>query len=192
MEFGEYLRFLREKNEYSQSELAETLSYTTQAISKWESQNSKPAFDILLELCNLYQLDVDDFFDCVQDYTPKDLDYVFDAEVFGSNLRKIRICLNLTQDDFSKLLNKNRLSVLRIESAMTTPDYDLVQTVYRVFNIKPSFMLEKHEIDEFNIEFAVEKVIRKRVAIVKPLLIVYPLVIVLMCLAISLVAIFRK
>ncbi len=60
MKFGDKLIELRKKNGYSQEELAEKLGVSRQSISKWESNNTYPETDKIIQIANLFDCSMDD------------------------------------------------------------------------------------------------------------------------------------
>jgi len=54
MKFNEKLACLRKEKHFSQEELAEQLSVSRQAVSKWESGTSYPEMDKLLLICKIF------------------------------------------------------------------------------------------------------------------------------------------
>lgn len=60
MKFGDKLIELRKKNGYSQEELAEKLNVSRQSVSKWESNNTYPETDKIIQIANLFDCSMDD------------------------------------------------------------------------------------------------------------------------------------
>ena len=60
MKFGDKLVELRKKNGYSQEELAEKLGVSRQSVSKWESNNTYPETDKIVQIANLFDCSMDD------------------------------------------------------------------------------------------------------------------------------------
>lgn len=60
LQIGNYLSSLRKNKALTQDDLANTLSISRQAISKWETGLSIPDLDILLKLSNLYAVTIND------------------------------------------------------------------------------------------------------------------------------------
>ena len=56
MSLGERLYELRKEKHLSQEQVAEQLNVTRQTISKWETDESKPDFDKIVPICNLYEI----------------------------------------------------------------------------------------------------------------------------------------
>lgn len=54
MNLGEKLFELRKSKNLTQDDVAEKLNVTRQTVSKWETNQSKPDFDKILPLCDLY------------------------------------------------------------------------------------------------------------------------------------------
>lgn len=63
--FGKRMSVLRRKAGLSQTDLAEKLSVTSQAVSKWECGNAVPDIDILLELSHLYKVTINEMLEDV-------------------------------------------------------------------------------------------------------------------------------
>ena len=53
MKFGDKLIQLRKKKNLSQEELAEKLGVSRQSVSKWESNNTYPETDKIVQICNI-------------------------------------------------------------------------------------------------------------------------------------------
>jgi transcriptional regulator with XRE-family HTH domain len=58
--FGKRIAILRRKANLSQTDLAEKLGVTSQAVSKWECGNAIPNIDLLLELSHLYHVSINE------------------------------------------------------------------------------------------------------------------------------------
>ncbi len=58
--FGKRIAALRKKKGFSQTELAEKIGVTPQAVSKWECGNAIPDIDLLLELSHLYGVSINE------------------------------------------------------------------------------------------------------------------------------------
>ena len=54
IQFGKYLFYLRKKHDLTQSEVADKLNLTRQAVSRYETGDSFPDVSILVELANIY------------------------------------------------------------------------------------------------------------------------------------------
>ena len=60
MKFGDKLIALRKKKGLSQEELAEKLNVSRQSVSKWESNNTYPETDKIVQICNIFECTMDD------------------------------------------------------------------------------------------------------------------------------------
>lgn len=54
------LKKIRKDNNLSQEQLAEKLNVSRQAISKWESNQAYPEMDKIMQICKLYNVNIDD------------------------------------------------------------------------------------------------------------------------------------
>lgn len=59
MKIGEKIIALRKERNYTQTELAEKLFVSRQAVSKWEQGKSLPSIEILYELTKLFTISID-------------------------------------------------------------------------------------------------------------------------------------
>lgn len=59
MSFSENLQFLRTQRGMTQEQLAERLEVSRQSVSKWESCASYPEMEKLIQLCELFRVDLD-------------------------------------------------------------------------------------------------------------------------------------
>lgn len=57
---GKFIAKCRKENGYTQASLAEKLGITDRAISKWENGKSMPDASIMLELCQLLKINVNE------------------------------------------------------------------------------------------------------------------------------------
>ena len=60
MKFSEKLQILRKEKGLSQEKLAELLSVSRQAVSKWESGQTYPEIEKLIVLSDLFEITLDD------------------------------------------------------------------------------------------------------------------------------------
>ncbi len=60
MKFGDNLRKLRKLKKLSQEELAEKMQVSRQSVSKWETSESYPEMNNILELCKIFHCHIND------------------------------------------------------------------------------------------------------------------------------------
>ena len=94
MKFGDKLIILRKKNGLSQEELAEKLGVSRQSVSKWESNNTYPETDKIVQICNLFDCSMDDLIN----------DKVTDVE---GSLRKNKNNFNEVWDSLLEFITKS-------------------------------------------------------------------------------------
>lgn len=61
--YGEALKYQREKNNLSQTELAKKIGVTQQAISYYENNKNEPTIGICERLADFYEISLDDLID---------------------------------------------------------------------------------------------------------------------------------
>ena len=60
MNLADNLKKIRKENNLSQEQLAEKLGVSRQSVSKWESGQAYPEMDKMLQLCEMFNLNIDD------------------------------------------------------------------------------------------------------------------------------------
>ena len=55
---GKFLQLLRKETGFTQEELAEKLNVSRRTVSRWETGTTMPDLDILMELSDLYEVDL--------------------------------------------------------------------------------------------------------------------------------------
>ena len=55
---GAFLKELRKEKEFTQEQLAETLNVSRRTVSRWETGSNLPDLDLLVEMADLYQVDL--------------------------------------------------------------------------------------------------------------------------------------
>lgn len=94
MKFGDKLIILRKKNGMSQEELAERLNVSRQSVSKWESNNTYPETDKIVQIANLFECSMDDLIN----------DKITDVE---GSLRKNKNNFNDILDSFLEFITRS-------------------------------------------------------------------------------------
>ena len=55
---GNFLKELRKEKNLTQEQLAETLNVSRRTVSRWETGSNMPDLDLLMEIADLYQVDL--------------------------------------------------------------------------------------------------------------------------------------
>ena len=86
MKFSENLRRLRKERGYSQEELAEKLSVTRQAISKWENATAMPDLKKITETAQLFGVSMDELLGIEPDIKTATTETVYNNQVYNLKL----------------------------------------------------------------------------------------------------------
>ncbi len=62
IKIGEELKKLRRSNGYTQEKMAEAIDVSTRYIGDIEQDRAKPSYEILIRICNLYNISLDQVF----------------------------------------------------------------------------------------------------------------------------------
>ena len=71
MEFHERLLEVRKKAGMTQSDLAEKLDVSRQAVSRWEMGTAKPEFENLIAISNIFSVSIDYLLKGVEEHAPE-------------------------------------------------------------------------------------------------------------------------
>lgn len=96
--FGAYISRLRKKADMTQSELAEQLNLTRQAISKYECGDSFPDISILIEVADVFGITLDELIG--SGHPTKKEAAILESAVVGQNL-----CNDLDKNCISDIVN---------------------------------------------------------------------------------------
>ncbi len=101
IKIGKFIASCRKEQGMTQANLAEKLGITDRAVSKWENRKSMPDSGIMLELCELLEINVNELL------SGEKIDMNNYEEKTEENLRQV---LNRVE----KILNENRVLKLAI------------------------------------------------------------------------------
>ncbi len=103
MKIGNNIKFLRNKNQFTQEQLAERLGVSYQAVSKWETNSNTPDISLLPEIAALFNVSIDTLFaDNISD-RPEDFQEIKDDNVIrivqmrGKQI--LKVTSTFSQDD---------------------------------------------------------------------------------------------
>ena len=60
MNLSDNLKKIRKENNLTQEDLAEKLGVSRQSVSKWESNQAYPEMDKVVQICKMFNLNMDD------------------------------------------------------------------------------------------------------------------------------------
>ena len=62
IKIGKYLKMIRKSNGYTQEKLAESVDVSVRYISDIEQDRSMPSFEVLIRICNIFKISLDQVF----------------------------------------------------------------------------------------------------------------------------------
>jgi len=109
MNLSDNLKKIRKDNNLSQEQLAEKLGVSRQSVSKWESNQTYPEMDKVLQICQMFNLNVDELLN-------RNLKEVKDKKDSKNSINKyiddFLAFITKTVDMFSSLKFKDKLKCL--------------------------------------------------------------------------------
>lgn len=109
MNLSENLRKIRKENNLSQEQLAEKLNVSRQSVSKWESGQAYPEMDKVIQICQLFNISVDDLLN-------QDIKELNNNKIAKSNINNfiddVLVYVTKTIDLFSNLKFKDKMKCI--------------------------------------------------------------------------------
>ncbi len=139
MFFKENLKYLREKNHETQSDLASFLNVCKSTICHYELGNSEPNLEQIIVIAEHYGVLIEDL-----------LKEKMNPEVFfAKNLKYLRQRRNLSQEELADSLYIAQSSVANYESGRREADFKMVIEMARFFCVTLDALLAE-DIEEAN------------------------------------------
>ena len=117
MNFKDNLKKIRKDNNLSQEELAEKLNVTRQSVSKWESGVAYPEMDKVIQICKMFNLNIDDLLnkDIKEVNEAKESKSIFNKYVddfLGYITKAVKVICSMSLSQIIKCLLEQGLIVL--------------------------------------------------------------------------------
>ena len=137
---AERLISLRKNAGLSQSAVADLLSVTRQAVSKWESGKASPSLEAYSALAALYKTSIEAIITGEPYEGECDLVAV-DGTFFAERLKNLRILRKLSQGEVSEALSVSRQSVSKWERGEAEPDAERLIALSQLFSVPLAILL---------------------------------------------------
>ena len=136
---GKFVAERRKSLNLRQSDLAEALGYTTQAISKFEAGESQIAIVVLPNLANLLQLSLDDLFaENIPTTAPDKKNEKIDLALVANNLIALRNTHHLSLSEEAEIAHVSKRTIIHYERGDSAPSFDVLATLLAQFDVTPS------------------------------------------------------
>ena len=117
MNFKDNLKKIRKDNNLSQEELAEKLNVTRQSVSKWESGVAYPEMDKVIQICKMFNLNIDDLLnkDIKEVNEAKETKSIFNKYVddfLGYITKAVKVICSMSLSQIIKCLLEQGLIIL--------------------------------------------------------------------------------
>ena len=137
MKLSEYVAARRKQLGKTQKDLADALSYTQQALSRFESKDSALPLSSLPALCRFLDCSYDDLF-LRNETNPRYKEEPFDSLYLGSALANLRAEAHLTQEEMAKRCDLSSRAIGQYENGIAEPSVQTMERWCAVCECKPS------------------------------------------------------
>jgi transcriptional regulator with XRE-family HTH domain len=141
-ELGTYVAERRRSLNLRQSDLADKLGYSTQAISKFEGLESQISLSVVPDLCNLLGESIDDFFlRTSEPVRPLNPNKPIDQKLLSSNLAVFRENQGMTLVQESQAIGIAKNTLISYEKGSSLPTLDAMDRFFVYAKVTPSSFL---------------------------------------------------
>lgn len=113
------LKYIRDKNNLTQRQMAKILNISAANYNYFETQERVITLYHLNNLCNKFKVSMDFVLGLSdKNITPKET-YYLDSKLIGERLKSIRKSKDLTQEEMAKLLNTSQSTISSYEHGKT-------------------------------------------------------------------------
>jgi transcriptional regulator with XRE-family HTH domain len=138
-ELGTYVAERRRSLNLRQSDLADKLGYSTQAISKFEGLESQISLSVIPDLCNLLGESIDDFFlRTSEPVRPQSPNKPIDQKLLSGNLAVFRENQGLTLVQESQAIGIAKNTLISYEKGSSLPTLDAMDRFFIYSHLTPS------------------------------------------------------
>lgn len=124
---------IRESNNFEKAKIAELLGVTIKAYNNWENDKETIPLKRLVQLSNIYNINIDYLMCLTNVKLSKKSSYDIDINVISLRVREIRAELNLTIRELADILSINNSTWSKYENAI-----NLIQTTFLIETCKMS------------------------------------------------------
>lgn len=133
------LRWERKKRGMSLGDVAAALKITVRRAFSYESGESEPDLDLLVEYADFYDTTVDDLLEHKESSLSKMDGSQISLAKFGERLRQFRVENNLSAKEIAAQSDISRQYLSSIESGAKTPSFETAVKIMKAMGITPNY-----------------------------------------------------
>ena len=134
---GRFLYNRRISLNLSQIEVAQSLGYSSQMVSLWESNKNTPSLNVLGKYASILNIDLEGLILAINKKENTFCDELFfDSVAFGQNIRRLRRLKGITQKDLAKIISCPANALMRFEKGISYPSIEQFVALCNYFKVK--------------------------------------------------------
>lgn len=137
----EKLKFVRNRLDLSQRQLAEKLNVSKSTYARWETGEKIIPLTHLVDLCNLAKVSYDYVLGLSDNQKNQNAIFALNNKNIGQKLKQIRKQNDLTQDELAKIINTTQSVISAYENGNTTIQTAFVYDICNKFRVSADWLL---------------------------------------------------
>ena len=134
---------IRIDNDLSQEEMAKILNISRRAYGHYESGRNLFSIKLIVEFANYFNLNIDYLFGLSNKETVT-TNYEYNNIITANRLLQIRKKLNLSQNEFGKLLNLNQRTYASYENNERTVNILILLNIAKILNYSLDYLIGRN------------------------------------------------
>lgn len=140
LNYNEMLTDIRKDHNIFQRDLATILNVSKSTYARWETKEQIIPLNHLNDFCNYFNVSMDYVMNLSRKNNNHTILEKLDKKIIGSNLKKIRKDLSLTQEDIASLLNTSHSTISAYESGKTLILTSFAYQICQKYNISMDWL----------------------------------------------------
>ena len=141
MNYGEKLKFLRERIGKSSVFIAKLLNISDSLYSRYEKEKQTIPLKHLITLCDFYEVSLDYIFAFTEEKNYPIYNKNYDLNIVGNRLKEFRKEFNLTQEKVAKFLKIDQPTWSIYEKGKSLIGTPFLYTICSKYNISADYLL---------------------------------------------------
>ncbi len=129
------IKYIRELNDLKQKDFGKILNTSNKTISGWENGNDQIPLKKIIEICNIFKVDINYILGITNKYTKNIIIYKLNKNNISEKLKNIRKKLNFKQKYFANELEVSQSTYSKYENGNIIPNINTFILLNKKFKV---------------------------------------------------------